>query len=210
MIEQTLQTRRQELVRKQNENDLMERQARQAEDRLIQAAAELQLVTTSLEKLEEVANTRRGAMKGNIEDVLTEALQLVYGPGRSVELSYTIKNNRSHLAFEVVKETPDGEVRRVLDGKGAGLGVSDCVSVPLRLLVLLGSKQADRVCVLDECYKHIGPERVLLVVQFLKVLTERLKMQVILLSHHEMMRAEVDAAFHVREKSKGLSVVEAV
>ena len=87
------------------------------------------------------------------------------------------------------------------------MGVSDTVSVPLRLLVLLGSKKSDRVCVLDECYKHVDGERIPLVVQFLRVLTERLGMQVILLSHHRQLRSEVDAAYEVREGEETSEVI---
>ncbi len=190
-----------------NENALLDRQAKEADDKVVEAAEDMQIATEALEFLEEVANSRRGSMKGRIEAVLTEALRLVYGPTRKIELEYTVKNNRSHLAFELVKDTKAGEVRRVLDGTGSGLGVSDTVSVPLRLLVLLGMKgQSDKVCVLDECYKHVNTERVPLVVQFLKVLTERLGMQVILLSHHQQIRGEVDAAYEVTEGAESSAV----
>ena len=198
-VVEELQRRQRVLTSKQNENALLERQAKKEEDLLLKSAEEMQISKEGLEFLEEVANSRRGSMKGKIESVLTEALQLVYGDSRSIEMSYTVKNNRSHLAFEIVKQTPGGEVRRNLDGTGTGLGVSDTVSVPLRLLVLLGSKQSARVCVLDECYKHMNVERVPVVTQFLRVLTERLGMQVILVSHHESVRGEADASFEVKE-----------
>jgi len=205
-VKETLERREAELTRLTNENDLVERQAAKAEEEVLKAAESMQLSTEALEFLEEVANSRRGSMKGRIETVLTEALRLVYGPSRRIEMTYSVKNNRSHLAFELVKETKAGEVRRVLDGTGSGLGVSDTVSVPLRLLVLLGSKKSDRVCVLDECYKHVDGERVMLVVQFLHVLTERLGMQVALLSHHEQLRGDVDAAYEVREGAETSTV----
>lgn len=209
-VKERLEKREAELTRLRNENELIERQAREADDAVLEAAEGMQLSTEALEFLEEVANSRRGHMKGRIESVLTEALRLVYGPARKVEMSYSVKNNRSHLVFELVKDTKAGEVRRVLDGTGSGLGVSDTVSVPLRLLVLLGSKASDRVCVLDECYKHVDGERVPLVVQFLRVLTERLGMQVVLLSHHEQLRTDVDAAYEVREGAESSEIAKRI
>ena len=209
-VKQKLQEREEALTRLKNENALIERQAQDAEDAMVKAAEDMQLSTEALEFLEEVANSRRGSMKGRIESVLTEALQLVYGPSRKIEMSYTVKNNRSHLAFELVKQIPAGEVRRVLDGSGSGLGVSDTVSVPLRLLVLLGSKKSDRVCVLDECYKHVDGERIMLVSQFLHVLTERLGTQVVMFSHHQQLRTEVDAAYEVCEGQESSAVTKRV
>ena len=197
--EQELKTRLKALDQKRIENSMLEGQAAKEEDLMVKDAENMQVSIESLTFLEEVANSRRGSMKGKIESVLTEALQLVYGPERSIELVYSVKNNRSHLSFEIIKKTTSGDVRRVLDGTGAGLGVSDTVSVPLRLLVLLGSKQADKVCILDECYKHVNVERVPIVSQFLRVLTERLGMQVIILSHHESVRAYADASYEVKE-----------
>ncbi len=208
-VYQTLKQRQDTLLKKQAENSLLDRQAREAEDRMLKATEEMQISTEALQFLEEIANTRRGAMKGRIEGVLTEALCLVYGPGRKVELAYGVKNNRSNLAFEVVKDTPAGEVRRNIDGTGCGLGVSDTVSVPLRLLVMLGSKQTDRVCVLDECYKHVNPEKVPLVSEFLRTLCGRLGVQILLLSHHEAIREEADVAFEV-SLDKGCSRVRKV
>ena len=204
-----LKVRRDELVRRENENNLLERQAKAEESLLLAAAESMKISSDGLEFLEEVANSRRGHMKGRIEKVLTEALQLVYDSSRRVELSYTIKNNRSYLEFDVVRSTADGEVRRALDGAGAGLGVSDTIAVPLRLLVLLGSKQADRVCILDESYRHLNPERVPLAAQFLRALTEELGMQVIMASHHDGLRDIVDSEFYVSEGETS-SVVERV
>lgn len=198
-LQTKLKTRRDGLTQLRNENALLERQATENENKVMEAAKNMQTSSEALDFLEEVANSRRGSMKGRIESVLTEALQLVYGPARSIELNYSMKNNRSNLAIELVKQTKAGEVRRILNGTGAGLGVSDTASVPLRLLVLLGSNKCDRVCILDECYKHVNIERVPLVVQFLKVLTERLGIQIILLSHHQQLRGEVDAAYEVTE-----------
>jgi Fe-S cluster assembly ATPase SufC len=155
---------------------------------------------------EELANSRRGAMKGKIETVITEAVRLLYGDSYKVELAYTVKNNRSCLEIEMVRDTPAGEVRRDMGGFGGG--VADTISVPMRLMVLMGSKQTDKVCVLDECWKHIDTERVELVGKFLRLLAERLGMQIILCSHHEKIQEFADRTYEVSENN-GVSKVEA-
>jgi DNA repair exonuclease SbcCD ATPase subunit len=90
---------------------------------------------------------------------------------------------------------------------GFGGGMSDTISVPLRLMVLLGSKQTDRVCVLDECWKHMDLERIELVGKFLRLLTDKLGMQIIMCSHHERLRDFAERTYEVTE-SDGVSSVE--
>jgi hypothetical protein len=199
--------RRQELERKKAENALLDRQASEAERQVLEAADKLGIGQEALVFLERVANARRGAMKGKIESVVTEALRLVYGPDYRIELTYSMKNNRSCLDIELVRDIKAGEVRRDMDGFGGG--VADTISVPMRLLVLIGSKQTDRFCALDECWKHIDPERVELVAKFLRTLSDGLGIQLLVSSHHERMIDAADKAYHVRDDG-GRSVVEVV
>lgn len=204
--EQTLEERKKELARKQNENDLLKRQIETMGKKILELVDSLKLGQEGLAFCEDLANSRRGAMKGKIEAVITEAVRLIYGDTYRVELSYSVKNNRSCLGIEMVRDTPAGEVRRDMTGFGGGM--ADTISVPLRLMVLMGSKQTDKVCVLDECWKHMDLERVELVGKFLRLLADRLGMQIVICSHHEKIREFADRTYEVAENS-GVSKVEA-
>ena len=175
-VQQTLDARKKELSRKQSENSLLNRQITTMENKILALVESLGLARESLDFLQELANGRRGAMKGKIESVVSEALRLIYGQSYKVELTYGFKNNRSSLDIEMVRDTPAGEVRRDLNGYGGG--VADTISVPLRLMVLVGSKKTDKVCVLDECWKHIDANRIELVGKFVRALSEQLGVQV--------------------------------
>jgi len=194
-----------ELKRKRDENALLDRQIAKLEREIIEAVTSLGVGQEALVFLSDVANSRRGSMKGKIESVVTEALRLIYGKDYRVELSYAMKANRSSLEIELVRDLKAGEMRTDMGHFGGG--VSDTISVPLRLLVMLGSKQTEKVAVLDECWKHVDPERVKLVAEFLKVLTKRLGVQVVMCSHHEELREHSDKVFEVREKDGTSSVV---
>ena len=200
-----LERRQKELARRQAENDLLNRQIDDCEKRILELAGKMQTSQDALGFIEELAGARRGTMKGKIESVISEAVLLIYGKSYRVELSYSVKNNRSCLEIEMVRDTPEGEVRR--DMAGFGGGVSDTISVPLRLMVLLGSKQTDKVCILDEAWKHIDLQRVELVGRFLRLLTDKLGMQVIMCSHHEQLRDFAERTYEVTE-SDGVSKVE--
>lgn len=187
------------LQRRLTENEVYQSQIDE-NTKTIEAFIEtLQISQEALQFLEDVANARRGEMKSKIEIVITEALQLIYGPAYRMELTYTVKNNRSWMDIEVIKRTPHGEIRRMMNGFGGG--VSDTISVPLRLLVLLGSKQTDKVAVLDEAYKHVDLERIEVVADFLKEVSEKLGIQTILFSHHEAMETRADRVFELQDIS---------
>jgi len=203
-IKAEFKKRTDELTRKRHENALLRRQMKEFEDRILASAEKLGIVKQATQFLEEVSSSRRGVMKHRIEEVVTEALKLIYGVDYRVELTYTVKNNRSCLDIQMVRTTTQGEVRREIGGFGGG--VADSISVPLRLMVLLGSKQVARICVLDECYKHMDVERIELVAEFLKTLTDKLGMQVIICTHHAVIRDRADKTYLVSE-SNGKSTV---
>ena len=203
---QELDSRRKELDRKRAENALLGRQLDAMEARILELVGSLEVGQEASKFLEELANSRRGAMKGKIETVVSEALKLIYGDTYRVELTYGVRNNRSSLDIEMVRQTKAGEVRRDMGGFGGG--VADTISVPLRLMVLVGSRQTDKVCVLDECWKHIDVGRIDLVGQFLRALAEKLGMQVVFCTHHLALKAYADRTYDVSE-SNGVSKVAA-
>ena len=202
---QVLEERTAELIRKRNENALLRRQIDELGESMVKITEELGVGQEALSFLEELANSRRGAMKGRIESVITEALHLIYDDSYRAELSYSVKNNRSNLIIEMVRETKAGDVRRQMGGFGGG--VADTMSVPLRLMVLMGSRQTERICVLDECWKHMDPERIPLIGNFIRVLTDRLGIQVIFATHHHPLQKYSDKTFEISEKS-GISAVQ--
>jgi hypothetical protein len=187
--------RKDKLSKKQAENDLMHRQIADMEKRIMASVDSLEVGKEALTFLEELANSRRGHMKGKIESVITEAVQLIYGPTYKVELSYSVKNNRSCLEIEMVRPVKAGEIRRDMNGFGGGM--ADTISVPLRLMVLMGSKETDKVCILDECWKHIDTSRVELVGKFLRMLADKLNVQLLFCSHHDIMTDFSDKTYRV-------------
>ena len=204
--QQQVVERKKEHARKQAENDLLNRQMGDMEKNIIALVGKMEIAQEGLSFLEAFANERRGAMKGRIESVITEAMHLIYDKSYRCELTYSVKNNRSHLAIEMVRKTPQGEVRREIGGFGGGM--ADTMSVPMRLMVLMGSKQTDKVCAVDECWKMMDNERVELVGKFMRLLADRLGIQVIFCSHHTLLRDFADRTFDVEERD-GTSTVEA-
>ena len=204
-VEHALKARRGALERLQTENDLLLSQQEECAEKALERATELTVGQEAIQFLEDVANSRRSTMKDQIEAVVTEALILIYGLAYKSELVYDVKNNRSSLDIVLTKTTEAGEVRRKMNGFGGG--VSDTISVPLRILVILASRQTDRVCFLDECYKHMDVERIDSVAEFIHEISSRLELQIIMCSHHQVMKDVADRAFMIGLENGSISRV---
>ena len=200
-----LEQRKSVLAKKQAENDLLNRQIKSGQEKILLLVTSLELSKEALNFLTDLADGRRGAMKGKIESVVTEALRFIYGSSYGVVLDYKVKNNRSNLEIEMVRTIPAGEVKRDMNGFGGG--VADTISVPLRLMVLVGSRKTDKVCILDECWKHIDVNKIEQVGKFVQSLSDQLGMQIIFATHHAPLQAFADRVYNVSEKD-GKSAVK--
>jgi len=198
-IEEHLRKSQRLVDERRTENALLNRQIVENERRMLECSDALVLGQDAFNFLERVALSRRTKVKGRLESVVTSSLQMAFGDDYRVEFNYAIKNKRSFLDIELVRDTEAGEVRRNMNGFGGS--VSDCISVPLRLMVLLASRQTAPVCVLDEAFKHVDPERVEIVAEFLRSIAEDLGLQIILFSHHEVMQDAADAVYVIQDKS---------
>lgn len=192
------------ITRKQTENEIIEKQIEDNKNKITEITEDLQLGQEALQFVEDVANSRRSVMKDQIEEIITEALHSIYGPDYGIELVYNVKNNRSNLDILLVRNTDCGEIKRNMDGFGGG--VADTISMPLRLLVLLASKQTDTIGLLDECFKHVDTERVELVGLFLKTICDRLGVQLVMCSHHELLKDNATSTYQIKDIN-GKSVV---
>jgi hypothetical protein len=194
-----------ELDRKRAENAVTSKRIQGAQG-VLQASEEMfNKANEAFVFLEELALAQRTEVKDGIQGTVTEALRLIFGDQYRVEFGYGVKNNRSSLEIEMVRDTPSGEVRRTLGGFGGS--VADCISVPLRLMILVTKYRDNPVCVFDESFKHVDSNRITRVAQFLSDVSEKLGLQVIMLSHHAAMKDAADAAFRI-ENQNGKSLVK--
>jgi len=208
IVEEALKSRKEDLFRLKVENEALDKQIEKNAKRILECTTQLEIGQEALQFLEDVANTRRGVMKSQIEKIVSEALALIYGPSYRVELVYDVKNNRSSMEIELVRKTADGEVRTGMNLHGGG--VSDTISVPLRLLVLLASRQTDRVCLLDEPWKYMDlTERIERVAEFVGEVSRRLGLQMVMCSHHEIMHSTANSAWHVADDN-GKAIVKKI
>lgn len=205
-IRQSLQLRLQRLQQLQAQDAVRLAQIKVKQEKLLSCAQKLEISKQALIFLEELSLARRKPFISRLETVITDAVQAVFGKDFKVILDYDTKHNRSSLEFLIVHDTEEGEVKRDMYGHGGAM--ADAVAVPLRLLVLIGSKQTDRVCFLDETYKHVPPEHIEAVVQFLNTIAEKLKIQIFWCSHHKGLDEYIERIYEF-DSIRGKTVIKA-
>ena len=101
---------------------------------------------------------------------------------------------RAKTSVEVfsVRKCEDGlVVKREIDGIGGGL--ADAISLPLKLIVLLNDSGLERNFIIDEPGKHLSINHVPKFAHFLKTISQKLGVQIIMLSHHTCMDLFADS-----------------
>lgn len=151
----------------------------------------IDLRVKTIDFIEKVASSKRQIVKDKVEQLITSCLHEVYDDSYSVEFDYGMKNSKTSVDIYIVRKCDDGMiVKRTIDGIGGG--VADTVSLPLKLIVLMNDNDCDKVLFVDEPGKHLDTTRVQNFAKFLKIISDKLGVQIIMSSHHECMNDYAD------------------
>lgn len=179
----------------ETENNLIETQIKELTERNSSLFDRINMSVESIDFIEHMAKQERLGIKGKIEKVITKALVSIYGDEYSVEFDYSMKRMRTNVNVFLVKKSSGGDIRREMGGFGGG--VADTISLPLKLLVLIASKSSDKILVADEPGKHLDANRVERFFEFLKQLSDKMNIQMIVNSHHTVATDYADVVYEV-------------
>ena len=148
--------------------------------------------------LQQVSDHARQQAKEQIEALVTQALQFVFGEEFSFEVEIEEKRSRPAAEFYVVSEYGEEKIRnRPQDARGGG--VVDVVSLALRVAVLQTFSRPKILgpLVLDEPAKHVSEEYITRITKFLKNVSEMYARQIIVVTHQQHLSQVADKAFLV-------------
>ena len=156
----------------------------------------IDLRVKAIEFIEGVASQERVAVKERVEKLITDCLHEVYDDSYGVEFDYGVKGNKTSVEISMVRRCDNSMVvKRQIDGIGGG--VADTMALPLKLIVLLNDGEFDRVLITDEPGKHLDTSRVENFARFLREVSHRLGVQIIMSSHWDVMRDAADTVHRV-------------
>jgi len=171
---------------------------------------ELSLGIKSIDEAHDVMNAvsilSQEETKGVIEDLVTQALQAVYGETYSFEIENRIQRGQPETYLYVVI----GNDKYLIKGDELGGGVIDVVSFALRVVIwAINDPKTDNVLILDEPLKNLDNERLILFGNIIKELSKALGLQMIIVTHENQIAEIADASYYVK-KEKEVSIVEKI
>lgn len=146
--------------------------------------------------LQQTAKETQEALRFHIQDLVQAALDSIFPGVYTFEVEFEIKRGRTEALLQLDK---DGEKINPMDATGGG--VVDIMSFALRLAAWSLSK-TDNVILLDEPFRFVSANLRPLCGEILQGLSQRLGLQIIMVTHDEEMMAIADRQFVVDQKRR--------
>ncbi|NIK67900.1 chromosome partitioning protein ParA [Paenibacillus sp. BK720] len=207
-VKADIRAAREKLAARIGQRDLILKERDQAQIRSLEASKQLGVndqVQILLQKSSEYA---RQQVKGRVEQIVTQALQVVFPErGYAFHIVLDVKGLQPIAEYWLYSE---GVMRQMVGPDyGRGGGAVDVVTLALRL-ALAELEQIDGPLLMDEVGKHVSAEFAPNVAFFLKEYSKQLGRQIILITHNEHLAAVGDRSLRVSQKRNGESEVRAI
>ena len=191
-------------------------QERQLKQDLENIKTELDAITTEQENLQEIrvllqeaSNFAREQSRQQVEYMVTQALQYVFGPEIEFEIRMEELRKRIEADFLVSSTYSKDYVVTTRPQDARGGGVVDIISLALRLSLLQSFRPAiEGPIILDEPAKHVSEDYISSVASFLKEFSSSFNRQVILVTHNDQLTFSGDKVFIVEFKDSKSVVKE--
>lgn len=163
------------------------------------AKEELTKLQESQVLLQKTSETAREYGKERLEEVVTSALQFVFGPDVRFEIELGETAGRPQAEFYLVTERNGNSVRtRPADSNGGG--IMDIISLALRIAVLQihHDPHINGPIILDEPGKHVSEEYAEKMASFLQQMSAHFGRQIIMVTHQPYLAEIADKSFEVQ------------
>lgn len=168
---------------------------------------DLKLLEDAQVFLQKVAQETQEHLRFQIEDIVNLALETCF-PG---EYIFQIKFEISRGKTEAELVFLDQKTQRQIDPMNAsGGGVVDLTTFALRIACYALERGTDNVIVLDEPFRFLSRDLQQRAGEILKTLSERMNLQIIMVSHIGEIIDIADKVFEVKKNENGISKVKVV
>lgn len=197
---------RQQLDRKAGEAAQVARQGVAVQAEVLRLRGELETHEVVVRTLTQIGEQRHETVQRQVEELVTRALQVVFGENLSFHMVQSVKANRAEVDFilrsvygDTVIDTP------VVDARGGGMVA--VVGFVLRLVVLLLTPGARRFLALDESFGHVSASYEPRLAEFLREVADRAGVQLLLITHSNAYTDLADAKYRLVLGKDGITQV---
>ena len=155
--------------------------------------------------LQKVAQETQEHLKFKIEDIVNLALETCFPHEYSFRLNFNISRGKTEAELVFLSQLSD----RPIDPMNAsGGGVVDIACFALRIASYVLEQGIDNVIVLDEPMKFVSKDLLNSAGEILKVLSTKLGLQIIMVTHENKFIDIADKVFEVKKDEKGRSKIK--
>ena len=156
--------------------------------------------------LSSYADERQAAIQGQIEGVVTQGLRTIFGESMSFRIVNKMVGKRPEIDFLLVSETGAEPLETaILEARGGG--VAAVAGFLLQAVLVLLLPNTTPLLFLDEVFSQVSEEYRPALSQFIKELTERTELQVVLVTHSDEFVTDADRVYRFSQHN-GVTKVE--
>lgn len=197
-LEAVLKEAKSELERRKATRDLYQEQLQENEEKWKMLNDHRELLDKVRLLFQHSADHARTQAKQQLETLVTNALQYVFGPMFRFEIELSDHGGNPTAEFYVVSEW-EGQTIKNKPQDSRGGGIVDIVSLALRIALIETIRpRLQGPIILDEPGKHVSEDFILPMIQFLKSVAETFGRQIILVTHNTHLAESADTAYFVR------------
>lgn len=168
---------------------------------------ELKVLEKAQAFLQKVAQETQQHLKFQIEDIVNLALETCFPGEYTFEILFEISRGKTNAELVFL----DQKTGRQIDPMDAsGGGVVDLTTFALRIACYALEHNTDNVIVLDEPFRFLSRDLQERAGEILKTLSEKMNLQIIMVSHISEIINVADKVFEVKKGSDGISKIKEI
>lgn len=177
----------------------------QKKDRMEELSSKLDLMEKVQVFLQKIAKETQERLSLQIEDIINSALDAVFPNEYTFRLEFTTSRNRTEAQLLFYDQRTGKEVDPM---NASGGGVVDLTAFALRIACYVLENNTDNVIILDEPFRFISRDLQERAGKILKTLSEKLHIQIIMVTHIKELIDCADRVFEVKKNEQGISEIE--
>lgn len=167
----------------------------------------LKLIEQAQSFLQKVAQQTQEHLKFQIEDIVNLALETCFPSEYTFQILFNVSRGKTDAELVFL----DQKTQRQVDPMNAsGGGVVDLTCFALRIACYALEQGTDNVIILDEPFRFLSRDLQQRAGEILKVLSNRMQLQIIMVSHIGEIIDVADKVFEVKKDKQGISKVLAI